>query len=90
MRNALAVAASGLVVATFCSSVAAQQLPKSGSISVHSGYWAVGESVTVAGRLSKATATIEASRSTIKVQVRCTLALPIASTRFLPLPSAPK
>jgi hypothetical protein len=38
---------SSLFVAAFCSSVAAQQLPKSGSISVHSGYWAVGESVNV-------------------------------------------
>ncbi|HTS51913.1 MAG TPA: hypothetical protein VMH26_01455 [Burkholderiales bacterium] len=28
--------------------IAAEALPKSGSISVHSGYWAVGEAVTVA------------------------------------------
>jgi hypothetical protein len=48
MRYAFAVAASSLIVAAFCSSVAAQQLPKSGSVSVHSGYWAVGESVNVA------------------------------------------
>ena len=48
MRNALAVVASSLAVAVISGPVVAQQLPKSGSISVHSGYWAVGESVNVA------------------------------------------
>ena len=47
MRIALA-AVSSLSVAIFCSPVVAEQLPKSGSISVHSGYWAVGEAVNVA------------------------------------------
>jgi len=50
MRIALAVAASSLFIAVFCSSVVAEQLPKSGSISVHSGYWAVGEAVNVADK----------------------------------------
>jgi hypothetical protein len=52
MRNALAVAVSSLCVA-FSSSVAAQQLPKSGSISAHSGYWVVGESVSMAEKVAQ-------------------------------------
>ena len=43
MRSTLGVAVSSLFVAAFRTSVVAQQLPKSGSISVHSGYWAVGD-----------------------------------------------
>ena len=38
MRKALAVVVSGLSIATFCTPIAAQQLPKSGSISFHTGW----------------------------------------------------
>jgi len=48
MRKPLVVIVAALSSLTFCAAVAAQQLPKSGSISVHSGYWAIGEAVTVA------------------------------------------
>jgi hypothetical protein len=48
MRKALGVFITGLSFVTFCAAASGQQLPKSGSISVHSGYWAVGEAVTVA------------------------------------------
>jgi hypothetical protein len=38
MRKALAVVVSGLSIATLCTQVGAQQLPKSGSISFHTGW----------------------------------------------------
>jgi hypothetical protein len=53
MRKAYVVALSGLVAGAFCASAGAQQLARSGSISVHSGYWAVGESVNLADKAAQ-------------------------------------
>src|SRR3954470_23548140 len=40
--------ASSILVTPISNASAAESLPKSGSISVHSGYWAIGEMVTFA------------------------------------------
>ena len=48
MRKPLVTTVAGLSCIAFYALAAAQQLPKSGSISVHSGYWAISEAVTVA------------------------------------------
>lgn len=53
MRNAFVAAISGIAVGTLCGPVSAEQLPKSGSISVHSGYYVVGESVNVAEKVAQ-------------------------------------
>ena len=50
MRKALAVFISGLSLATFCAVASGQQLPKSGSISFHTGWKAAGEALTVADK----------------------------------------
>jgi hypothetical protein len=47
MRQVLAATVAGLVLAGGLNAAKAEQLAKSSSISVHSGYWAVGESVKV-------------------------------------------
>jgi hypothetical protein len=47
MRNALAVLVSGLSVAMFCAAANAEQLPKSGTISINSGWKANGEVMQV-------------------------------------------
>lgn len=48
MRKALAVLATGLSCATLCTSVSAQQLPSSGSISIHTGWKDTSVAVKVA------------------------------------------
>ena len=48
MHKALVVFLTGLSFATFCAAAGAQQLPKSGSISWHTGWKFVGEAMTVA------------------------------------------
>jgi hypothetical protein len=48
MKKVLAVLVSGLSVAMFCGAANAQQLPKSGTISINSGWKANGEVVQVA------------------------------------------
>ena len=50
MRKALVVFLSGLSVAAFCAAAGAQQLPKSGSISFHTGYKVTAEALTVADK----------------------------------------
>ena len=47
MHKTLAVLLSGLSLAMFCGALAAQQLPKSGTISVNSGWKANGETMQV-------------------------------------------
>ncbi len=47
MNKALAVLVSGLSVAMFCSAANAQQLPKSGTITINSGWKANGEILQV-------------------------------------------
>lgn len=42
--------ASGLCIAMFCTATGAQQLPKSGSISWHTGWKVTGDAVTVADK----------------------------------------
>jgi hypothetical protein len=90
MRNAFVIAVSGLTVGVFCGSVAAQQLPKSGTISVHSGYWAVDEAVNVAEKTVQGHGNNRGIAFNDKAQVHSTLALQIASTRFLLLLTTPK
>ena len=48
MRKNLAVIVAGLCFATLCSTVSAQQLPKSGSINFHTGWKLAGEAITPA------------------------------------------
>ena len=50
MGKKLGVFVTGLSLAALCAAVVAEPLPKSGSISVHSGYWVVGEATTVADK----------------------------------------
>jgi len=50
MRKPLVTIVAGLSCIAFYALAAAQQLPKSGSISVHSGYYVVGESINVADK----------------------------------------
>ena len=50
MGKELGVFVTGLSLAALCAAVVAEPLPKSGSISVHSGYWVVGEATTVADK----------------------------------------
>ena len=50
MRKALVVFVTGLSFATLCTAAGAQQLPKSGSISWHTGWKFVGEVMTVADK----------------------------------------
>ena len=50
MGKALVVLATGLSFAALCTAAGAQQLPKSGSISWHTGWKFVGEVMTVADK----------------------------------------
>ena len=45
MRTALIALVSGISLAVFCAPAIAQQLPKSGKFTIHSGFKAVGETV---------------------------------------------
>lgn len=53
MRHAIAVAVCSLLAAASGSSFAAEALPKSGSVNVHSGYMVVGESMKVGENASQ-------------------------------------
>ena len=50
MRNAFAVFATGLCIATFCAAASAERLPKYGSISFHTAWKFAGEALTVADK----------------------------------------
>lgn len=50
MRTELLALAPALVFAGWCSVAAAQQLPRSGSISIHTGWKAAGEALEVAAK----------------------------------------